>query len=115
MVRYLLDVTFCAGSNEGEDTDRGMYLFTPKEKNAKLISKVEMEEMLAETNRLCDPLNYDDDDVAEFPFTYDDGLNIDTLMDAFQEYTGGKVEEIQEELFMDNPGQLCYYQIEQWQ
>ena len=73
------------------------------------------EEMLAETNRLCEPLNYDDDDIAEFPFTYDDGLSIDTLMDAFAEYTGGKVEEIQEELFMDNPGQLCYYQIEQWQ
>jgi hypothetical protein len=79
---YLLNVIFCAGSDDPEDVDRGIYLLTV-EKN---ISEEEMTEIFKKVNSLLDEFN-DDDEAADFPVSYEDGLNIDTLMEGIEIYT----------------------------
>lgn len=108
MNRYLLNVTFCAGSDDVEDVDKGLFLLDIN----KDITKQQLENIFREVNHLLNPYNYEEEN--EFPISYEDGLNIDTLMDGIEIYTKGKVLKIQ-----DNCGNLNrvdnYYEIEQWQ
>ena len=106
MKRYLLDVTFYAGSDDLEDVDNGLFLLHID----KEITKKEMENIFIEVNKLLDYFN---DEENDFPISYEDGLNICTLMDGVEFYTKGKVEEFKDEcgtVVIDN-----YYVIEQWQ
>lgn len=105
---YLLDVTFCAGSDEPEDTDKGLYLLTTDN----YYSADEMKQMFSKVNSLLDPLA-ESDETQEFEISYDDGLNIQTLMAGVEEYSGGKVEKL-----VSNIGRLDitdFYVIEPWQ
>ena len=107
MKRYLLYVTFCAGSDDKEDTDRDLYLLTVD----KEYTEKEMIETFRKVNCLLDPYTEEEKD---FPISYEQGININTLMEGICIYTKGKVEEI-----YSNCGQIekvdnCYV-IEQWQ
>lgn len=76
---YLVDLKFCAGSNEQQDVNNKLVIVSSK----KQITADEMREKFNETNKLLDPFNEDDN----FPFTYDDGFNIDTLLKGFEQHT----------------------------
>ena len=105
---YLLNVTFYAGSNAEEDTDKGLFILRTENS----ISKLEMKDIFKEVNRLCDAYS-DDEDVLAFPVTYEDGLNINTLMQGVEEFTKGQVRVV-----IDMFGHLevnDVYMIEQWQ
>ena len=100
-------VTFCAGSDDKEDTDRDLYLLTVD----KEYTEKEMIETFRKVNCLLDPYTEEEKD---FPISYEQGININTLMEGICIYTKGKVEEI-----YSNCGQIekvdnCYV-IEQWQ
>ena len=105
MKRYLLNVTFFAGSDEPQDTDRGMYILCVDRE----ITEEKMQNIFTTVNRLLDVFAESD-----FPISYNDGLNIYTLMDGVEIYTQGRVLAVDsnygafEEI--DN-----YYVIEQWQ
>lgn len=105
--RYLLNVTFYAGSDTPEDTDNGLFILTVN----KEFSKKGMEHLFGIVNSLLDP--YRDDD-EEFALTYNEGLNINTLMEGIELYTKGKVEKLYSNwrTITDIDG---YYVIEQWQ
>jgi len=107
MKRYLLNVTFYAGSNDIEDTDRDLFLLCID----KEISEKEMTEIFRTVNKLLD---YFDDEEKDFPISYEQGLNINTLMEGIGIYTKGEVKEV-----YSNFGHLQeidnYYVIEQWQ
>ena len=106
MKRYLLNVTFYAGSDEPEDIDKGMYLLTTE----KPISQDEMDKIFEEVNSQLDSFN----EITDFPFSYDDGLNIDTLMEGVEYYTKGNIIQLYSDYGkihdIDN-----YYMISQWQ
>ena len=103
---YLLNVTFYAGSDEPEDTDRDLFLLTVD----KEITEGDMKYIFKEVNSLLDTFNENTD----FPISYDQGLNINTLMEGIGIYTKGKVTEMYSDCGeigeIDN-----YYVIEQWQ
>ena len=107
MKRYLLNVAFYAGSDDPEDTDRDLFILNVD----KEISEKEMTHIFGVVNSLLDP--YRDDD-EECELSYNDGLNINTLMEGVELYTKGKVEEV-----YSNCGAITdidnYYVIEQWQ
>lgn len=108
MKRYLLNVTFYAGSNDEEDTDRGLYLLSV-DKN---LNAEEIEDIFETVNEF---LNVFDDELEEgekrdFPISYDDGINIDTLMRGIEIYTGGKIKKVRRKINADD-----YFTIEQWQ
>lgn len=108
MYNYLLNVTFCAGDDDPEDVDRGTYLLTVNNS----ISEKEMIEIFKKVNSLLDTFN-EDDEAVNFPVSYEDGLNIDTLMEGVEIYTKASVKPITK-----NCGKLTadnYYIIEQWQ
>ena len=108
MKRYLLNVTFCAGSDDARDVDKGLYLLDIN----KDITQQQMKDVFSEVNHLLDPYNYEEEN--EFPISYEDGLNIDTFMNGIEIYTKGKVFQVH-----NNCGSLNrmdnYYEIEQWQ
>ena len=106
MKKYLLNVTFCSGSDEPEDIDTGLYLFiTDKE-----VNKEQMIEIFRKTNKLLDCFDYEEKD---FPISYEYGLNINTLMMGIKYYTKGEIVRLYDSWgslnYMDN-----YYEIEQW-
>ena len=106
MKRYLLYVTFYAGSDDPEDTDRDLFLMTGDRE----ITEDDMKYIFKEVNSLLDTFNENTD----FPISYEQGLNINTLMEGVGIYTKGKVKEI-----YSNCGEIekidnCYV-IEQWQ
>jgi hypothetical protein len=102
--KYLLDVTFYAGSDDPEDTDKGLYILSVK----KDIEEAEMKEMFKTVNKLLDV--YDEEDTA-FPISYEEGINIDTLMSGIEFYLKGKVKKVKKpNITADN-----YFVIEQWQ
>lgn len=107
MKRYLLNVTFCAGSDAPEDTDRDLFILTVD----KEISENEMIKTFEMVNFLLSP--YRDDD-EKWELSYDEGLNINTLMKGIELYTKGILEEVYSGcgamMYIDN-----YYVIEQWQ
>ena len=96
-IRYLLNVTF-NGEND-------MYLFTPKDPGQRLFSKVEIRDIMDKVNDLC---SEEDND---FPFSYSEDEGLEYFMDAFAEYTGGKLELVQEELFMADAGSIAYCRL----
>ena len=106
MKRYLLNVTFYAGSDDPEDIDNDWFLLCVD----KEITKNEMEKIFTEVNKLLDCF---DDEEKDFPISYEDGLNVWTLIDGVEIYTKGKIERFKDEcgtITIDN-----YYVIEQWQ
>lgn len=106
MYQYLLVVKFCAGSDEPEDVDTGLFLMTIDRE----IKEQEMKNIFSETNKALDYFNDEDND---FPISYEQGLNIGTLMKGVAIYTKGTVSELQ-----SNCGDLAinnYFFIEQWQ
>lgn len=109
---YMLNVKFCAGSDEPCDVDTGLYILS----TSKEYSHEEMEALFATVNRLLSPY----EEGSNFPLSYDDGLNLSTLIDGIQEYLGseGKITMIQQASFQNNYCEIPvsrYYFIEQWQ
>jgi hypothetical protein len=106
-MKYLLDVKFYAGSDEQSDVDRGLYLLSVE----KRLSGSQMREIFKKVNSLCDPFS---DKRADFP-TYDEGLNIETLMEGVETYlTGSKVTKLEAD-YSELPRLDSYYIIDQWQ
>ena len=106
MKRYLLDVTFYAGSDTPEDVDHDLFMLCVD----KEITKNEMENIFIEVNKLLDCF---DDKEKDFPVSYENGLNIWTLIEGVEVYTKGKIERFKDEcgaIAIDN-----YYIIKQWQ
>ena len=105
--RYLLNVTFYAGSNDAEDTDRCLFLLCID----KEITEKEMKEIFITVNKLLDC--YDDDEENDFPISYEQGININTLMEGVGIYLKGEIKEVYNNIGclekVDN-----YYVIEQW-
>ena len=108
MYKYLLNVTFYAGSDEPEDVDKGMYLLSVEHQ----ISQHEMDKIFETVNNLLDSYNTE---ANNFPiFYYDNGLNIDTLMEGVEIYTKGTViRPLSDHGRIDNIDN--YYVISQWQ
>lgn len=105
MNTYLLNVIFYAGSDDTNDVDRGLYAISCD----KTVSVNEMKDIFRTVNGLLSPYSEEDD----FPFSYDEGLNIDTLIEGVRVHTGYPVVEMAE-----NCGKIViddYYTIEQWQ
>lgn len=105
MKKYLLNVTFCAGSCDPEDVDRDLYLLCVENE----ISENEMKHIFQEVNRLFNPFEY-----ADFPTSYGNGLNINTLMEGVEIYTKGKLIEVHSDCGSIDRVDNCYV-IEQWQ
>ena len=104
-MRYLLDVTFYAGSDSKEDVDNKLYLLETK----LVLNKARIEKIFKEVNRLLDP--YEEND---FPISYEDGLNIDTLMKGVEKRTNGIVICLNDDFH--NPGFINhFFKVEQWQ
>ena len=109
MKNYLLYVTFCAGSCKEEDTDTRLYVLSIE----KEMDKVDILEMFEEVNALLDPYDRENNN---FPISYEQGLNIDTLMEGVEIYAKGKVREIEEDNGNNTIGYIDnFYEIEQWQ
>ena len=103
---YLVNLTFCAGSNEPQDVDNKIIIISSE----KQTTVDELVTRFNETNKLLDPFNED----SNFPFNYDDGLNIDTLLKGFAQHTGLKVTVLEHKA----PIEITihgYFVIEQWQ
>lgn len=108
MYKYLLNVKFCAGSDDINDTDTGLYLLCSKN----TISETEMKQFFKEANELLDPYKHESGE-TDFPISYNEGLNIDTLMNGVQIHTSTHIDKL-----CTNMGGLTidnYYEIEQWQ
>ena len=109
MKKYLLNVTFYAGSDDKEDTDKDLFLLCVD----KEITETEMKNIFKEVNRLLDPFHQEVGE-SEFSISYEQGLNINTLMEGIRLYTKGTVIKV-----YSNSGTIekvdNYYVIEQWQ
>ena len=105
MFKYLIDLTFYAGSDDKEDTDRDIFIFYSNEE----ISKQKMSNIFKETNKLLDCYNEE----KVFPISYNDGLNISTLIQGVSLYTNSLIQRIGENRKIDSID--AYYKIEQWQ
>ena len=101
MRKYLICMTFYAGSDEPEDVDRKNYILGTRKK----YSQKKMEQAVRKVNRLLDP--YEEND---FPLSYDEGLNVDTLMEGLRHYLNGKLYSLEK-----FSGRIAaVYQMEQW-
>lgn len=113
MKRYLLNVTFYAGSTYEEDTDRGLFLLEVEDKE---FSKSELIQVFEEVNRLLNDYDCDEIDAkgTNFPISYGMGLNIYTLLNGIEIYTEGKVTDV-----CDEHGKITdidnYYEIKIWE
>lgn len=104
---YLVNLTFFAGSNEPEDVDNKIVIVSSKRQ----ITEEEMGKKFNEANNLLNP--YEDN---RFPFSYNDGLNIDTLLEGFVQHTRLKVTYPEPDSNeMTFPTLHGHYVIEQWQ
>lgn len=131
MNKYLVNVTFYAGSDSKEDTDRGAYIIETEE----TLSYDRLKQAFINTNALCG-VDWDEaetteeiienltleglDEIAKlveqhpnFQSAYTEGLNIDTLMDGLAEYLSCKIERISAD--DKNINVSTVYEIEQWQ
>ena len=112
-MKYLLNMTFYAGSDDPEDTDNDLYLL---ETNTEM-SYEEIVQVISKANRECSSIK-EDDELNNYEFfglnNYEIfGLNLDTLMKSVQNYIpGSKVQ-----LILSNYGYISdidnYYAIEQ--
>ena len=104
MNKYLLNVEFYAGSDDVEDVDNGLYILSSNEE----IDKIIITEIFKDVNKLLD-CYYDND----FPLSYENGLNIDTLIEGVCIYTKCDIKELKN---CDFTGYINgYYEIKQWQ
>lgn len=78
MNSYILNLTFYAGSNDEEDTDRGIYMIESKNP----ISEQELTDIIDTANSRCNC--FDDEKEENFP-SYEVGLNINTLVEGIAE------------------------------
>ena len=108
MKRYLLNITFYAGSNADEDTDRGLYILSVN----KNIEEEEIKNIFESVNKLLNIFDCDLEEGQErgFPLSYDDGIYIDTLMHGIEIYTNGTIKKARGNIKADD----CFT-IEQWQ
>lgn len=108
---YLINVTFHAGSDSEEDTDNDTVLLYTNKK----YSEDEFVRVFDIVNAILN-FDYDDDNetAEEFPISYEDGLNLDTLFDGVEIFTSSEVKYLK-----DHTGSLPiiegYYNITQWQ
>lgn len=109
MKKYLLNVTFYAGSYSAEDTDRDMFLLCVDRQ----ITELEMKDIFEKVNALLDASD-DNVEILDFPISYDQGFNINTLLAGVEFFTNGKIME----LYSNCGSTECidnYYVIEQSQ
>lgn len=103
---YLLNLTFYAGDDLPENTDRGIYCL---ESNAELTA----EKIYDIDQKVNDKLNdYDDENSLSVSY-FDDGTNIDTLNKGVEEDSSVKITEL-----TNNSGPLNisnYFEFEIWQ
>lgn len=120
MFNYLLCVTFFAGSDDAEDTDKDMFLLSVD----KEYSEKEMKDIFFEVNKILN-IDFADDLNEEFgeemgeeyfgyPCYYEEGINIHTLMEGVKLHTKGKLTEIYSNCGKIEKINNCYV-IEQWQ
>ncbi len=111
-INYILDLTFCAGSDEDKDVDHKIVVIKTHEP----VDEQKMRNVIAKVNKLSDPFleGEDLDDAKKLPLNYYDGLNIDTLLENLAAYTGWEIIGYKEAF--KNPVTInALYQIEQWQ
>lgn len=111
---YLLNLTFYAGDDLPENTDRGVFcLESPKE-----LTEDYIQNAYKEVNDTLNDFLYDEDEgSAQNPYkvSYDnDGSNIDTLCAAVAEHLDVKITRLE-----NNSGQINaitnYFEFEIWQ
>ena len=81
---YLLNVTFYTGSDAPEDVDKALFIM----KATKPFSQEQVVEIFDKVNQLL----MDQD--ADFPYSYEDGINIDTLIQGVEHYTNTHITKI---------------------
>lgn len=80
-MKYIINLTFFAGSNDAEDTDRGIYIL----ESSKELEKEQISAIFREANKRCNNGLYEErDDDFNFP-SYEEGINIDTLVRGVNE------------------------------
>ena len=99
---YLTDLTFYAGDNDKENTDRGIYIL----KSSEFYTDFQMTKLIADINKKLNDYEKDDDGPS-----YEDGINIDTLIDGIEYYT--KIKVIPAECFQGFID--CCYKLTIWQ
>lgn len=105
--KYLLNITFYAGSDDPSDTDTGLFLL----ESNKVIIESEIKEIFKTVNNLLDP--YEEHD---FPISYEQGLNLKTLVEGVRIYTKDTIEPVKNNHFDSKPILINnFYVIEQWQ
>ena len=110
-MKYLLDVTFCAGSDEPADVDRKLYVIDTVVE----MTNPKWAQLFYEANKNCDPFN--EDRPENFP-SYEEGLNVDTLMDGVAKQLSEQLKRpvIYFEVKKGTEIPACeYMKIEQWQ
>ena len=122
MNRYLIDLTFYAGSDAPCDTDRDVFILESEEK----LTKEKVSELFKEANYICGRFMYKNEDEKEIlknaPLydktkeyaSYEEGINIGTLIDTFEIYTGYKLKYI-DSYKNEIPEITKIYKIEQWE
>lgn len=98
---YVVDLTFYAGSIREEDTDRKIVVFEINGQH----SENDFRALFAQANKRLQ----DNEGNSDFP-TYEDGLNIDTLIEGFCILANAQVIETNNAHFIDG-----IYSVEQWQ
>lgn len=104
--KYVLIVKFFAGSDDKDDIDSGIFLFSSN----KEYSFEKMKEIFKKVNRLLNTYDFEERE-EDFPISYEIGLNLDTLIDGLKIYTKATIESIESYNDMVNG----IYVIEQWQ
>ena len=103
MYTYLLNLTFYAGSDAPEDTDRDLLIM----KTSEMYSKEQMKDVFQKVNSLLG--SYDENE--DFPYSYEEGINSGTLTKGVGYYTHSEIEKAD-----DFSGHIdSIYTIEQWQ
>ena len=85
--KYVIIVKFFAGSDDVNDIDEGIYLF----QSNKEYTLSEMKETFKKVNSLLDVYN---EDRENFPISYNDGLNLDTLIEGIKIYTKDSIKKV---------------------
>lgn len=102
MYTYLLNLTFYAGSNAPEDTDRDSFIMQTSE----MYSEEKIKSVFEKVNSLLGI-----DEHEDFPYSYEDGINSDTLKKGVEHYTHSEIKSAD-----DFSGHIDgIYTIEQWQ
>lgn len=106
---YVVALTFFAGSNDEEDTDRRIYVL----KSPKPYTKSELSELISKANEKCQDDEADGDSTH---YSYEqNGVNIDTLMNEVVLLSNANMVEFDENSFFNGLTINGIYQIEQWQ